>query len=218
MTGDKMEQPDFCRLYMEAPEGYRAELIGGIVFEPPPPGYDHGSNDSSLISLLAMFSGLTDGVDGVSAVSVVLGGQDQVEPDCILRIESDFGGKSRIGKKHRKSGVRLLEGAPELVAEVAHTSRAIDLHLKKDRYKLAGVIEYVVLCIKPLELYWFLLQEDRNLEIGADGIYRSKVFPGLWIDRDALLKRDYKKSMLALNAGMDSVEYHTFADLLRARK
>ena len=63
----------------------------------------------------------------------------------------------------------------------------------------------------------FDLKTKRNLEIGARNIFKSKVFPGLWIDRTALLKRDYKKSMAVLNAGMQSQEYRQFAASLRKR-
>jgi hypothetical protein len=37
-NGDHMKQPEFHRLYSSMPEDYRAELIGGIVFEPSPLG------------------------------------------------------------------------------------------------------------------------------------------------------------------------------------
>jgi Uma2 family endonuclease len=214
-NGDRMEQPEFHFAYEAMPECYRAELIGGIVFEPSPLGYEHGRNDTRLSYLLEHFAAQTQGLEAINAATVILGKKDEVQPDAILRVMVGYGGRSHNVRIKDKL---YIEGAPELLAEVAHSSRAIDLHLKKSRYALAGVLEYIVLCLDPLRLYWFDLQSKKDLTADAQGIFKSNVFSGLWLDGPALLERDYKRSMSALNRGMESAEYHEFAARLAKAK
>jgi hypothetical protein len=211
-----MAQPAFHRACEAMPESYRAELIGGIVFEPSPAGYEHGRSDMRMACLLEHYAAMTRGLETCHNATVILGAKDEVQPDVLLRVMPEFGGQSHNTKKKKKSP-RYITGAPELLAEVAHTSRAIDLHLKKDRYSLAGVLEYLVLCLEPPHVYWFDLSRNQRLNADADGIFKSRVFPGLWIDGDALLELDYVKSMAALSAGMQTSKYLEFASHLRDR-
>jgi hypothetical protein len=161
-----------------------------------------------LSTLLEHYAAQTTGLEAVHGATVILGKKDEVQPDASLRVMVGYGGRSRNVRIKDKL---YIEGAPELVAEVAHSSRAIDLHLKKPRYALAGVLEYIVLCLDPLRLYWFDLQGKQDLAPDAEGTFRSNVFPGLWLDGPALLARDYRRSMAALSQGMESSEYHEFA-------
>ena len=84
-----------------------------------------------------------------------------------------------------------LVGAPELVVEIARSSRAYDLGAKKADYERAGVREYVVVELDPDRIHWFIRRDDRFEELppGPDGIFRSEVFPGLWLDPEALYRR-----------------------------
>lgn len=213
-NGDHMQQPEFHRLYEAMPEGYRAELIGGVVFEPSPVSYEHSVNDGRLSYLLHHYAALTPGLESGGNGTVILGPEDEVQPDVMLRIKPGFGGQSRNVETNE---IEYIEGAPELVAEVAYSTRAIDLHLKKTRYKVAGVLEYIVLCIRPLELHWFSLQSGSHLQADEAGIIKSKVFPGLWLDVQALLSMDYKSSMQVLNAGMQTPEYQEYSRHLSSK-
>jgi len=213
-NGDRMEQPEFHRAYKAMPENYRAELIGGIVYEPSPLGYEHARNDSRLSYLLEHYAGLTEGLETAGNATVIMGNEDEVQPDVLLRVMPSYGGRSRNTRKK----LAYIAGAPELAAEVAHSSRAIDLHLKKDRYALAGVLEYLVLCLDPARVYWFDLRNNRSLAADANGIFRSVVFPGLWIDENALLELDYAKSVEALSLGMQTSDYLEFASRLAKAK
>jgi Uma2 family endonuclease len=216
-----MKQPEFHRAYEAMPENYRAELIGGIVFEPSPVGFEHMSNDARLIGLLDYYAALTPGVDAGCNGTVILGEEDEVQPDVLLRIQPERGGQSRNTTKasgaSKKKQITYVAGPPELVAEIAHSSRAIDLHLKKDRYALAGVLEYVVLCLDPLVLYWFDLQHNKKIIADAAGIVKSTVFHGLWIDVAALLELNGPKSIKVLTKGMNSAAYRKFAASLAER-
>jgi len=213
-NGDRMRQAEFHVAYSQMPEGYRAELVGGIVFEPSPLGYSHGRNDSRLTCLLETYVIATPGVEAASNATVILGDEDEVQPDILLRVIQKCGGQSRVRK--------YIVGAPELVAEIANTSRAMDLHIKKQRYALAGVREYIVVTVQPAKLYWFDLQKDLELSVDDDGVVRSAVFPGLWIHQQGLLDLDASKTLNALNSGLMSPEHALFkaqlADARRPRK
>lgn len=209
-NGDRMKRAEFHRAYSQMPENYRAELIGGIVFEPSPLGYPHGENHSRLGCLFDTYSIYTPGTSTADNVSVFLSDEDEVQPDLVLRIEA--GGATRLTRN------AYVKGAPELVAEVAHSSRAIDLHLKKERYALAGVLEYIVMCVSPKQLHWFDLHGNNELTAGSDGVFRSRVFPGLWIHRDGLLQREGELSLEILNRGLRSPEHKKFVSDLARRK
>ena len=111
-----------------------------------------------------------------------------------------------------------MQGAPELIAEIAHTSKSIDLHMKKKRYAHAGVLEYIVLCLKPAELRWFDLRNDCQLRADSDEVFRSVAFPGLWIGSKELLSNQYHPVMEILNRGLASAEHANFVAKLAATR
>lgn len=102
------------------------------------------------------------------------------------------------------------------MAEIAYSSRAIDLHLKKERYALAGVAEYIVVCLKPKRLYWFNLRRRSELEIRRN-IIRSEVFAGLWVHQNGLLNLDRKLMSETLSKGLKSREHKVFVEQLAKR-
>ena len=104
-----------------------------------------------------------------------------------------------------------VEGAPELIAEIAHSSRAIDLHGKRDDYARYGVREYLVLCLRERQLRWFDLAANRELQADADGVFRMHALPGLWIHGEALLARDHRRLTATLNQGLTTPEHAAFA-------
>jgi len=209
-NGDKMTQREFSKIYSKLPEPYKAELIAGIVYEPPPPSAQHGESDSHLITLLTIYRSHTPGTQVSNNTSVILSDQDEVQPDSCLRIRPEAGGQSSIWR-------RKLKGAPELVAEVSFTSRSIDLHVKKDRYAKFGVKEYIVLCVEPSFLHWHNLESGEKLPPDENGIIRSRIFPGLWIDSLALLNADPMPALETLSLGLQSSQHKAVVDLLASR-
>jgi Uma2 family endonuclease len=109
-----------------------------------------------------------------------------------------------------------VQGPPELVVEVAFSSRSIDLHLKKDDYQRSGILEYIVLCVEEREMHWFALKSRRRITPDRRGIYRSRVFPGLWIDRPALLGQNAARLTRTVQRGLSSPEHATFLRRLQA--
>jgi Uma2 family endonuclease len=113
-----------------------------------------------------------------------------------------------------------LAGAPEFVVEIVTSSAAIDLHDKREAYELAGVREYVVLSTSEPLLFWHENQNGKlvPLETPADDIFRSKVFPGLWLNAAAALSNDTKTVLEALNAGLADPTHAAFVAELAARR
>ncbi len=110
-------------------------------------------------------------------MTVKLGNFGEPQPDRHLRIPSERGGQSRVVGGY-------VTGPPELIAEVARSSRPFDLGDKKDDYEQAGVLEYLFVGLEPEEIRWFTRREGRFVDMtpGEDGLYCSEVFPGLWLD------------------------------------
>jgi hypothetical protein len=61
------------------------------------------------------------------------------------------------------------------------------------------------------------VNEYRPLEAGPDGVFRSRVFPGLWLDAAALVAGEGAKVMEVLQAGLKNHEHEVFAADLRNR-
>ena len=62
------------------------------------------------------------------------------------------------------------------------------------------------------EIDWFVLRAGQyeRLAAGADGILRSEVFPGLWLDPAALENGDLARVLAVLQQGTASAEHHQF--------
>jgi Uma2 family endonuclease len=209
-NGDKMSQPEFSKIYSKISEPYKAELIAGIVYEPPPPTLSHAVSDLDLAALLKHYQAYTPGTQSGHDCSVILSSDDQVQPDSFLRILPELGGQSFNWR-------RRIKGAPELVAEVSFSSRSIDLHTKKERYAKFGVREYIVLCVEPSLFHWFNLASGEMLPIDENGVIRSEIFPGLWLDAHSLSDGDTRTALETLSLGLQSPQHKTFADLLASR-
>lgn len=219
--GAKMDSEKFHLLYCGMPENYKAELLAGRVYEPPPPGIQHGEIHIDLGAVFAAYGRRTMGLDAIITPTIILSPSDEPEPDLILRVRPEFGGQSTTVTKRCSplpaEKANFIKGAPELVAEVAFSSRWIDLNLKKQRYQLAGVLEYIVVEPSKKKLTWFDLKNTCNLKCHRCRTFRSSVFPGLWINEAALSEGDYDLLMKTLETGMQSAEYKTFADTLTKR-
>jgi Uma2 family endonuclease len=203
-SGDRMNREEFHRIYETTPEDFKAELVGGTVYVASPLSRGHGRNHLPLGALFYLYEAQTPGVESGANVTVQLGVESETQPDLYLRILPECGGQSRTSRDD------YVEGPPELIAEVAHSSRAIDLHAKREDYARHGVLEYLVLCVREGELRWFDLQADRELQPDEDGVLRVRTFPGLWIHREALLTRDHPRLMDTLQQGLASSEHAAF--------
>jgi Uma2 family endonuclease len=210
-NGDRRTQAEFHRLYESAPDDVRFELVGGVVYMASPLRRVHALYHSDLSAALAGYVRKTPGVELLDNATVILGEESEPQPDLLVRILTEFGGQS----KENEDG--YIEGAPELVAEIAHSMRAIDMHQKRTDYGQAGVREYLVLCIAERQLHWFDFKSRRAIEADADGVHRSRVFPGLWIEAPAHLGRRSARLQQMTKRGIASPEHAAFIKRLQMR-
>ena len=211
-AGDKMTRDEFLRLWRLHPEIHRAELIGGVVYMPSPVSTEHWLWEDDIGGWLFTYRVATPGThSGGNATTFML--EDSPQPDRHLAILRECGGKSWFEDNY-------LHGAPELMLEVCRTSKAYDLHQKYDLYEAARVQEYLALLVYEQEIRWHILVDGRYqiLPPDADGIHRSRVFPGLWLDGKSLLKREMTKVLAVLQSGLASPEHQSFVELLAKRR
>ena len=71
------------------------------------------------------------------------------------------------------------------------------------------MLEYLAWISDEQRLIWWELREGEYEEIAPDvnGLLKSRVFPGLWLDTAALLRGDMKAVLAALRRGLDSPEH-----------
>jgi Uma2 family endonuclease len=211
-NGDHLDQKTFHARYEAMPEGTRAELIGGIVYMPSPLRTPHSRTHGRIMHWLFDYVDATPGTDAFDNATAILGEESEPQPDANLIISPEKGGQTRINEDE------YLEGAPELIVEVASSTESIDLHRKRNDYEQAGVREYVVAALRQNRVYWFISRNGRfeDLPLGSDGIYRSEVFAGLWLDPAALLRRDAARLREVLQQGLTSPEHAAFVAKLAA--
>lgn len=210
-AGDKLTREEFLRLWESHPEIKRAELIGGIVYMPSPVSVQHGEMDGRLGAWLGVYQASTAGTAfGHSVTSFLMG--DMPQPDLHLRILPEYGGGSWVGGSY-------LHGPAELLVEICRSSAAYDLHVKYDLYQAAKVPEYLAVLLYEREIRWHVLEGDayQRLSPDADGLLRSRIFPGLWLDGQALLAGDMPRVLKRLQEGLQSPDHRGFDERLSAR-
>jgi Uma2 family endonuclease len=208
-AGDRLTQAEFERRYNAMPNVNKAELIEGVVYMPSPVSTpNHGDPHFDLITWLGIYRLRTPGVRGGDNATIRLDGDNEPQPDAHLRKE--LGGTLQIAEG-------LLEGPPELIAEISATSASYDLHDKLNAYRRNGVKEYIVWRVLDGVIDWFVLREGRYVPLSssADGIYRSEVFPGLWLNAAALIAQDLLRVFATLQAGLASAEHAEFVRALQ---
>jgi len=212
VTGERLTVEEFLRRWEELPDLKNAELIDGTVYVPSPISIVHGDLDNLVHWWLGHYAHATPGCKGGSNSTWLMAGSAP-QPDASLRILPAHGGQS--GNKGP-----LGAGAPELAVEICVTSTELDLGAKLALYQRAGVREYITVEAFGERMIWRVLE---NGVYGAqtlppDGIARSQVFPGLWLDVTAFWADDGAKMLAALNAGLASEDHRKFVARLAAAK
>jgi Uma2 family endonuclease len=205
-NGDQLDQQTFHARYQAMPEDCRAELIGGTVHMPSPQKVPHGKAQKLVVRWLDEYAEATPGTDALVNNTLILGPDSEPEPDACLFIAPGFGGQVHVDEDE------YLNGAPELIVEVSSASESIDLHRKKNDYEKAGVREYVVLALRTQQVFWFLRRRGKYKEVPlpGDGTFRSRVFPGLWLDAEAALRNHRQRVLAALGQGLAGPEHAAF--------
>jgi Uma2 family endonuclease len=212
-AGDHLDQPTFHRLYEAMPPGFRAELIEGVVIVPSPLRNDHADIHGLVMGWLFNYRLGTPGVRPLDNASLKLPPLDEPQPDALLVIDPEYGGQTTIERGYRT-------GAPELIVEVAASSASYDLHSKFERYQKIGVQEYLVVVLRDAEARWFVARGGvfQPLLASQGGVFRSSVFPGLWLDAHALFADDATALVATLNQGLASRAHASFVKKLKTRR
>jgi Uma2 family endonuclease len=212
VAGQRMRQPEFHARYEAMPPGTRAELIGGVVVMPSPVGPRHCIISGHAVTWLNLYAYRSVGLEVADNGSTALDDLGEPQPDASLRILPAFGGQTH-------DDPRWIVGAPELIVEVAASSRSIDLGAKLLDYERAGVLEYLVFALDPDEVFWHVRRGDRFVRVSpdADGIFRSHCFPGLWLDPQAQFANDGLQLIAVLDRGLATPENAAFVAQLAAR-
>jgi len=134
-----------------------------------------------------------------------------LSPTLFLRILEEHGGHSRLTSKD------YLEGAPELVAEIAPSTASLNAREKLDSYRRAGVREYMLWRTVDKAVNWWFLEDDEYhpMAPGPTGIFQSRIFPGLWLDSAAAIAGDGARVLATLQEGLHSAEHAIFIETLK---
>ncbi len=207
VPGERLTREEFERRYDAMPGLKKAELIEGVVHMPSPVRHrPHGRPHLHLAAWIGVYEAATPGVEGSDNSTARLDLGNVPQPDMLLLIDPARGGQARI------SAGEYIEDGPELVAEVAASSASDDRGDKLEVYRRNGVREYIVWRVLQRQLDWFVLREGRyeRLAPGPDGILCSEVFPGLWLDGQALVGGDLARVLAVVGQGIATPEHAAF--------
>lgn len=210
-SGDRLTRIEFERRYAAAPDIKKAELIEGVVYVASPVRANRHANPHAVVmAWLGAYWMATPGVNFYDNATVRLDEDNEPQPDALLRIEPEGMSNSSI------SDDDYIEGAPELIVEIAASSASYDLNDKFNAYRRNGVQEYIVWQIYENRLDWFILSEGRYvaLEPNENEILKSQVFPGLWLSVEGLRQRDRANLLAILQQGLQTPEHQEFVERL----
>jgi len=214
-NGDRLTVVEFERRYGAMPEVKRADLINGVVYMGSPLTIDlHAEQHFDLVTWLGHYRAYSPGIQGGDNATLKLPiGMNQPQADACLRIRPEHGGRTQT-----KDG--YVVGGVELAAEVSASSVSFDLNEKLAAYEVNGILEYIVWRVEEKEIDWFVLKRGKyqHLPKAKDGVYKSKVFPGLWLDAEAMIKGDLIQVLEIVQKGVASPEHRRFVEKLRANK
>lgn len=214
-NGDRLNRYEFERRYAAMPHLKKAELIEGTVYMPAALRFrSHGQPHGRVMTWLGFYETATPGVLLGDNPTVRLDLDNAPQPDAVLLIDPVAGGQARLSEDD------YLEGAPELIVEIAASSAAIDLHAKQQVYRRNGVKEYIVWQVLDQKLSWFGLEAGEYLELepDANGVLRSRVFPGLWLAAADLLAGEMQRVLAVLQTGLEAAEHGEFVQQLTQRQ
>jgi Uma2 family endonuclease len=195
-SGDHLTRAEFHRRYCDRPDIKKAELVEGVVYVASPVSHRHSRPHAIVINWLGAYWERHPELHLNDNTTVLLDSDNEVQPDaCLWREEP---GGPRLNEEY------YIEGAPQLVVEVAASSASYDLHEKLRVYRRNGVPEYIVWRVLDEQLDWFRLQDGEYVKIApdADGIIESAVFPGLRLAVSKLLAGD----LAGVRAALESVQ------------
>jgi Uma2 family endonuclease len=206
-NGDHLTRDEFERRFDAMPGLKKAELLEGIVFMGSPVRLErHGRPHVRASAWLYLYEGRTKGVIVGDNTSVRIDDESMPQPDLCMIIDPARGGQATISEDD------YIEGGPELIVEVSASTVSIDLHTKLRIYRRNHVREYIVWRVLDSAIDWFVLRDGEyaRLAPGEDRIYRSEIFPGLWLDPNTLFENNLERMLDVSGQGLASAEHADF--------
>ncbi|MDJ0704272.1 MAG: Uma2 family endonuclease [Leptolyngbyaceae cyanobacterium MO_188.B28] len=166
----------------------------------------HGNPHARIMAWLGAYWSATPGIEVGDNATVRLDAENEPQPDALLRIIVD--GQSIISEDG------YVEGAPELIVEIAASTASIDLHAKLKAYRRNQVQEYLVWRVYDREFDWFRLRQGKYIKLQPNeaGIICSEYFPGLWLAPEALLTGNLAQVLEILQQGLKSLDHQNFVN------
>ena len=209
-NGDRLTRDEFERRYEAMPKLKKAELIEGVVHTASAVRFrHHGSPHFHLVTWMGTYQCGTPGIAGADNSTARMDLDNEPKPDALLLIEPARGGQAIIDADD------YVKGAPELVAEVPASRASYDLHAKLTVYRRNGMREYLVWRVLDRAIDWFVPRGGQFVPLApAGGLLKSEVFPGLWLDPEALVAGDMTRVLAVLQQGLNSPEHAAFVTRL----
>jgi hypothetical protein len=128
-----------------------------------------------------------------------------------------------VSKVHRNFHFQLSgwrAGAPELIVEISHTTGDKDKGAKLRLYERSAVREYITVRPGKRQLIWREFDDGRyrDLLLDREGLFRSHIFPGLWLNPAALWARDLAGLSATVQQGLATSEHAAFVERLACAK
>ena len=206
-NGDRLDCAEFERRYTAQPELKKAELLEGVVYMSSPVAPRHGAIHSDLMAWLGVYRAATPACVVLDNTSLRLDIDNEPQPDAAVLLTTD--GVAPAGK--------VLVQRPVLIAEVAASSAAYDLHQKLHSYRRNGIAEYLVFSVFERRTYWHCWRAGDYVlvEPEADGVLRSRALPGLWLAADRFWAGELAAVLAVLQQGIASSEHAQFLTEIR---
>ena len=213
--GDRLTPDEFERRWDAMPNLKRAELIDGRVFlrTKPVSWTWHAVPHGFVMLPIGLYSAYTAHVPSGIAPSVRMAPRSIPQPDVVLRVDEECGGRSKIVDG-------FVVGSPEFIAEITDDTSIHDLREKKDLYERSGVQEYLNWSVFDEQITLFSWDRGQYgvVEPDTDGILKSRILPGLWFDPAAMVHDDNMRVMEVLHLGLQSPEHQAFVEELKDRQ
>ena len=212
-SGDRLPRPEFHRRYAAMPEHVRAELVEGVVYMASAVNTRyHARPHGAAAAWLSVYYGSTPGVEMLIDTTVLLGEDNELQPDLAMRVTG------RAALRSRESAEGYLVGPPELVVEITASSAAYDAHAKREVYRRHGVREYLLWRTRDEAFDAWSLRAGRYVDLRPDGrgLLASRVLPGLVLDVPALLAGNLQRVLERQQAELGRGRHAAFREQLAA--
>ncbi len=152
-SGDRLNWVEFDRRYQQSFQVKKVALVEGVVYIPSPVRVkQQGQRHGFIMGWLTVYVAATPHLMICDNTTVRLDLENEPQPDALLRLDESVGGQSRISEDD------YIEGAPELIVEIASSSASYDLHDKRRAYCRNGVREYLVWVVPESRFRWYVLE------------------------------------------------------------